>query len=88
MSDRSPIKCWLLLLAALALLQGCASLPPPAQRAQTSAMPATTGVELADLAAHSVPAGSPSAFRPLALSAWSMDARLTLVRHATQSLDV
>jgi putative cardiolipin synthase len=88
MPNSSPIKCWLLLLAALTLLQGCASLPPPAQRAQTEAIPARAGVELADLAALSVPVGSPSGFRPLPLSAWSMEARLTLVRHAKQSLDL
>ena len=95
MSFRSPIQFWLLLLAALALLQGCASLPPPAQRTETQAMPAHPGTELAgpgtelaNLAVQSIPAGATSAFRPLALSAWSMDARLTLVRHARESLDV
>jgi len=88
MPKSSPIKCWLLLLASLILLQGCASLPPPAQRAQTHAIPASAGAELADLAAQSIPVGSPSAFRPLPLSAWSMEARLTLVRHAKQSLDL
>jgi len=88
MPNSSPTKRWIFLLAALALLQGCASLPPPAQRAQTQAMPASAGIELADLAARSVPAGSPSAFRPLPLSAWSKEARLTLVRHARQSLEM
>lgn len=82
------IKYWLLLIAVSSLLQCCASLPPPAQRAQTQAIPAGAGTELAELAAQSVPAGSPSAFRPLPLSAWSMEARLTLVRHARQSLDL
>lgn len=88
MPNSSSLKCWLLLFAALTLLQGCASLPPPAQRATTVSIPAVAGVELADLAKQSVPAGSSSAFRPLPLSAWSMEARLTLVRHAKQSLDL
>jgi len=88
MTNSSPIKCWLILLAALTLLQGCASLPQPAQRAQTYAISADKGTDLADLPALSVPAGSPSAFRPLPLSAWSTEARLTLPRHAKQSLDL
>ncbi len=78
----------LLIIGALVLLQGCASLPPPSAREQSEAMPAKAGIELADLAAQSVPASSPTAFRPLPLSAWSMEARLTLVRHAKQSLDL
>ncbi len=88
MNTCSPIQRWLICFAALMLLQGCASLPPPSQRAEADAIPASRGTELADLAAQSIPAGSPSAFRPLPLSAWSMDARLTLVRHAKQSLDL
>ena len=88
MLNRLPPQRWLSLIAALALLQGCASLPPPAQRAQSDALPARPGIELADLAAQSIPAGASSAFRPLPLSAWSMEARLTLVRHAHQSLDL
>ena len=88
MPNSSPLKCWLLLLAAFTLLQGCASLPAPMQREQTEAIPASAGTELANLSTLSIPAGSPSAFRPLPLSAWSMDARLTLVRHAKQSLDL
>ncbi len=88
MNPCSPAKHCFLLFAMLMLLQGCASLPPPAQREHVLAIPAAQGTELAELAAHSVPTGSSSAFRPLPLSAWSMDARLTLVRHARQSLDV
>ncbi|MBV8633248.1 MAG: phospholipase D family protein [Burkholderiaceae bacterium] len=84
----SSSRRWLFLAALLALLQGCATLPPPAQREPSTAMPAQAGIELADLAAQSIPPGSPSAFRPLPLSAWSMEARLTLVRHARQSLDI
>jgi putative cardiolipin synthase len=74
--------------AILTLLQGCASLPPPSQREQSQAIAASQGNELADIASQSIPQGAPSAFRPLPLSAWSMEARLTLVRHAKQSLDL
>lgn len=75
-------------LALAALLQGCAALPPPSQREHSAAMPARPGTELADVAAQSMVPGASSVFRPLPLSAWSMDARLTLIRHAQQSLDV
>ncbi len=88
MNPRSTTKRWLFLFAALMLLHGCASLPPPSERTQVEAIPASHGIELAELAAQSIPAGSPSAFRPLPLSAWSMEARLTLVQHAKQSLDL
>jgi len=88
MHHSSTIKYWLLLFVALTLMQGCASLPPPAQRAQTKAIPASAGIELADIATQSIPVGSTSAFRPLPQAAWSMEARLTLVRHARQSLDL
>lgn len=77
-----------LMVACAALLQACASLPPPAQREQTQAIAAQPGTELADIATQSIPQGAESAFRPLPLSAWSMEARLTLVRRAKQSLDL
>ncbi|HEX8955735.1 MAG TPA: phospholipase D family protein [Burkholderiaceae bacterium] len=85
--NRSPCRC-LALFALLLLLQACASLPSSSQGEYSQAMPAQQGTELADLAAQSIPPGSPSAFRPLPLSAWSMDARLTLVRHARRSVDI
>ncbi len=43
---------------------------------------------LGRIAAQSVPPGASSGFRPLPLSAWSMDARLTLVRNAQKTLDL
>ncbi|MEJ8853167.1 phospholipase D family protein [Variovorax robiniae] len=81
-----------LLLAAmaglLALLQGCASLPPVVDRTPVLAIPASSQDTLGRIAAQSVPAGKGSGFRPLPLSAWSMDARLALVRKARTSLDI
>lgn len=76
------------LLLAL-LVQGCASLPPPSQdRRVDVAVPASTGTALGRVAAQALGAGGPSAFRPLPLSAYSMDARLALARHAQSSIDL
>ena len=73
---------------ALAVAQGCASLPPPAERQATAAIPTGAGDTLGRTAAASVPPGAASAFRPLPLSAYAMDARLTLARRAETSLDL
>jgi putative cardiolipin synthase len=72
----------------LAVLQGCATLPPPVSRAPTRALPASASTELGRIAVQSVPAGAGSGFRPLPQANFSMDARLTLARHAQQSLDL
>src|SRR5882672_4974830 len=80
---------WLLTLGALVIgLQGCAVLPPPAEREPSVAMPASPNEPLGRIALQSVPAGLESGFRPLPLATWSMDARLTLVREARTSLDL
>jgi putative cardiolipin synthase len=71
-----------------AALQGCATLPPPAERTPSSAIPASADDTLGRIAAQSLDASAPCAFRPLPLSAWSMDARLTLARRAQKSLDL
>ncbi|WP_256354392.1 phospholipase D family protein [Variovorax sp. dw_308] len=76
------------LAAMLALLQGCASLPPMVDRTPVLAIPASSQEALGRIAALSVPAGKGSGFRPLPLAAWSMDARLALVRNAQKSLDI
>ncbi|MEJ8850951.1 phospholipase D family protein [Variovorax rhizosphaerae] len=76
------------LASLLALLQGCASLPPVVDRTPVTAIPASSQDGLGRIAALSVPAGKSSGFRPLPLSAWSMDARLALVRKARTSLDI
>ena len=74
---------WLLAIAA-----GCATLPPPIERPHVGAIAATQETELGRVAAQSDPGGGLSAFRPLPLSSFSMDARLALVRAAQRSLDV
>src|ERR1700704_4538230 len=66
---------WLLGLAA-----GCATLPPPIEKPYVEAIPATQETELGRIAAHCDPGGGLSAFRPLPLSSFAMDARLALVR--------
>lgn len=71
-----------------ALLAGCAELPShsPA-RAPSSAIPRSDQEELGRIAAASVPQGQ-SGFRPLPMSNYSMDARLTLIQHAQRSIDL
>lgn len=77
-----------LLLAALALaLHGCASLAER-QKIPAVALPAAMDSPLAALLPTDLVPGSGSAFRPLAFSSYSMDARLTLIREARQSLDI
>jgi putative cardiolipin synthase len=81
------VKRWLLLATFALALQGCASL---AERQKTpgTALPAAMDSPLAALLPTDLVAGSGSAFRPLAFSSYSMDARLTLIREARQSLDI
>ncbi len=81
---------WRLLaaFALLALVQGCAMLPPHAERPHTAAIPASPAELLGRIAAQSVPDPQSSGVRPLPMSPWSMDARLTLVAHAQKSLDL
>ena len=69
------------------LVTGCASLHP-VDKPSSMAMPAEPAQELGRLAAQSVTVAGDSAFRPLPESAFSMDARLTLARHAQRSLDL
>lgn len=81
-------------LALSALLQGCAMLPPHVARVASTAIPASQNEVLGRAAALSMAAnkealsGEVSGFRPLPLSAYAMDARLTLVRLAQKTLDV
>ncbi|MEJ8821260.1 phospholipase D family protein [Variovorax humicola] len=74
--------------ALSAVLQGCASLPPSVDRTPVAAIAASSNESLGRIAAQSVPAGKGSGFRPLSLAAWSMDARLALVRNSQKSLDI
>ena len=85
LSARAMRVCLLLLLGIAA---GCATLPPPIQKPHVEAIPASPETELGRVAAQNDPGGGLSAFRPLPLSSFAMDARLTLVRAAQRSLDV
>ena len=69
-------------------MQACASLPPVDVRPPSAAIPASLEEALGRIAQQSVAQGSDSAFRPLPISAYSMDARLALARHAQRSLDL
>jgi len=75
-------------LLLLGIAAGCATLPPPIQKPHVEAIPASPETELGRVAAQNDPGGGLSAFRPLPLSSFAMDARLTLVRAAQRSLDV
>jgi putative cardiolipin synthase len=78
----------LCLLWVAALVGGCATLPAPIDKPYVAAIPASQETELGRLAARSDPGDGLSAFRPLPLSAFAMDARLTLVRRASKTVDV
>ena len=75
-------------VAAAALFQGCAMLPPPQTTTPTAAVPASTDTVLGRIAAQSAPPSQGSGFRPLPLSNYAMDARLTLVANAQKTLDI
>jgi len=74
-------------LAAVLALQGCASLAE-LQKIPSVAIPASPTSPLAALLPADLTPGSGSAFRPLTFSSYSMDARLTLIREARESLDI
>jgi phosphatidylserine/phosphatidylglycerophosphate/cardiolipin synthase-like enzyme len=98
-ADATARCAWFARLAVLALVlalvlgaTGCASLPPPApDRAMQQALPAAPDGVLPQAAAralsHAQPAG-PSALLSLAHPALALDARLTLIAQAQQSLDL
>ena len=77
----------LFVLAVALALQGCASLAE-LQKTPSAAIPAAPDSPLAALLPSDLAPGSGSAFRPLAFSSFSMDARLTLIREAKVSLDI
>ena len=68
-------------LGLLAALQGCAALAE-LQKTPSEALPAAPHSPLAALLPVDLVPGSGSAFRPLAFSSYSMDARLTLIDEA------
>ena len=77
----------LAVLVAVLALQGCASLAD-LQKTPSEAIPASPDNPLASLLPADLVPGSGSAFRPLTFSSYAMDARLTLIRAARQSLDI
>ncbi len=87
---RGRIRIFLLMCGAAftGFLAGCATLPADVPRVASAAIPRSADEELGRIAKQSVPGNTGSAFRPLELSAYSMDARLTLARHAHTSLDL
>ncbi len=83
----------LALAAVIALVQACSTLPAPLERPRETAIPASQENALGRAASISLPdgaraPGSDSAFRPLPLSAFAMDARLALANRAQQTLDI
>ncbi len=84
-NSQRPVRLLACLLAVA--LQGCASLVPH-EKVASNFLVAPASSELADIAARSVDSAEGSAFRPIPFSDYSMDARLTLIRHASQSIDV
>jgi cardiolipin synthase C len=75
-------------LFAIAQLTACSSLPPLPERPATQMRAAAWPSPLGTLVAESgVPQGR-SGFRPLAQSAAAMNVRLTLIRQASDSIDV
>jgi len=76
-----------LVLIIAAALGGCASLSP-VDKPESFSIPAESSDPLVQVAAASVPSAGLSSFRPLPFSRFSLDARITLARHAVRSLDV
>ena len=77
------------LAATILLLQGCAALQEEREPATaSSAIPVSTTTELGRLVPDDLAPSASSGFRPLAFSAYALDARLTLIRHAQRSIDM
>ncbi len=90
LDTRARLARWLALALACMVagaLCGCASLTPH-DKSASSFLVAPASSELAGIAAASLEAPGESAFRPIPFSDYSMDARLTLIRHASQSIDI
>ncbi|WP_017757902.1 phospholipase D-like domain-containing protein [Pseudacidovorax intermedius] len=74
-------------VALLAFLQGCVALAP-SHNPPVAAMPASPEDFLSRAAAQPGLGPQESAFRPLALSTYALDARLALIARAQRSIDV
>ena len=75
-------------LALTAALSACASLPSAPPSPPSYSLNANPAGELARIAKASTPSDEESGFRLLPLGAYSLDARLQLVRRAQSSLDL
>ncbi|KWT98829.1 Cardiolipin synthetase [Variovorax sp. WDL1] len=75
-------------LALAMLLAGCAGLPKETERPPSHAFADTANTALGRLAVAGAPDAQQSGFRLLPLPAFSMHARLELVRRAQRSIDV
>jgi len=78
---------WLAVLVAGGLC-ACSTLPAVPHLGTSAALHAPPGAPLARVARASVPTGSPSAFRLLAASTHSLQARLAMIERAQSSLDL
>lgn len=79
---------WLLAAALLALLTGCASLPPGLAGPPSTALAPLPDATLVRIARLSQPDAELSGFRLLPSGDFALDARLTLIQRAERSLDV
>src|SRR5262245_52299086 len=74
--------------AAVVALSGCATPLPNAPRSSSWALPQAAGSTLVQpVEASDIPAGQ-TGFWPIPQGAYALDARLTLLREATHSLDL
>ncbi len=79
----------LVALVVVLLLQGCAVLQEKSEPTTASnAIPVSAETELGRLVPQDISGTPLSAFRPLAFSAYALDARITLLRHAQRSIDM
>jgi putative cardiolipin synthase len=69
-------------------ISACTTIGPSQTNHDSVAIAASDTTELGRIADASLGTGGESAFRPIPMSAFSMDARLTLATHAQQSLDL
>jgi putative cardiolipin synthase len=86
--DLRRAKAWICLATLmLVFLQGCASLQP-LDKPESRAIPLQPNTTLGGLASRSLGSSRGSAFRALPVSAYSMDARLALVKASQRSIDL
>lgn len=86
----SVFRSWLLAatMLAVAALSGCATPLPSVQRSPSHALPANSSSPVAKLVDASEIPSDKSGFWPVPQGAYALDARLTLLREATHTLDL